>query len=224
MSETEVVHEGSAETHADWPKVLEWVEKQCQDSMKERYATAEILTKEAQVTLTVLLAGVGAAAAYGIKLFDATPAGPVVIASAVVCVYLVAVSMLLVVKCMMYQAYPAMYQEPENLMQREWGLSALREVELENVSKRIGDAKAINDHRASWLNGLRIAAILATVVFGATALTASVYGPRVAIAASQSAWKLKCAVAPGTIPPSPPVSASAAVTQQTTDINCQISN
>ena len=51
--------------HADWPKTLEWIEKQAQESMRARFATADLIAKEAQTTLTVLLAGIGAAAAYG---------------------------------------------------------------------------------------------------------------------------------------------------------------
>ena len=56
--------------HPDWPKTLEWIEKQAQESLKARFATADIVAKEAQTTLTVLLAGVGGSAAYAAKIFE----------------------------------------------------------------------------------------------------------------------------------------------------------
>lgn len=45
-----------------WPPIAEWIEKQGLDSLKARFATAEIIAKEVQTTLTVLLAGLGASA------------------------------------------------------------------------------------------------------------------------------------------------------------------
>lgn len=155
--------------HADWPKILEWVEKQGQESLKARFATAEIVAKEAQTTLTVLLAGVGGSAAYGAKIFDSGTPGPVETAAAVVCVYLVALAVVLVVTCMRFKSYPALYQDPENLMHPAYSIDEIREEEVKNIGARITEAAGINAKRASRLNRLRIAIALSPFLFAATA-------------------------------------------------------
>ena len=70
---------------SDWPKVLEWAEKHGTESIKTRFATAELIAKEAQTTLTVLLAGIGGSAAYASKLFEPGPASPLTVGFADCC-------------------------------------------------------------------------------------------------------------------------------------------
>jgi hypothetical protein len=53
-------------------ELLEWVEKQALENLRFRIQDAENLTKESNATLTLLLAGMGAGLAYGIKLLDTT--------------------------------------------------------------------------------------------------------------------------------------------------------
>ena len=159
--------------HADWPKMLEWIEKQAQESLKARFTTAEILAKEAQTTLTVLLAGVGASGAYATKIFESNPAGPIAIAFAIVCAYLASICVALVLICMKIKSYPALYQDPENLMHPTFSLDSVREQEVKNIGKRIAEAKALNDVRARWLNAFRVMAVCSPLVFIAAALAAS---------------------------------------------------
>lgn len=180
MNEGETACDGQVQAHMDWPKVLEWVEKQGQDNLKARFATADLLAKEAQNTLTVLLAAIGGSAVYALKIFDHAPASPLVAASAVVCVYLVALSLGLVMACMMFQPYPALHQDPVNLMQRQHGLTTLREAELLNLNARIQDATRINSRRVLRLNRIRIAAVLSPLVFGLAALLSPVAVQRAA--------------------------------------------
>ena len=158
-----------ATPHADWPKTLEWVEKQGIDSLKARFATAELIAKETQTTLTVLLAAIGGSAAYAAKLFDVGPSGPAEIAAAVVCIYLIVLTVVLVAACMTFKSYPALHQDPENLMHPEHSIDAIREEEIKNIGKRIADATSINALRAKWLNGLRIAAALSPFLFAIAA-------------------------------------------------------
>lgn len=157
---------------ADWPKVLEWIEKQGQDSLKARYATAELISKEAQTTLTVLLAGVGGTAAYAAKLFEPAPLAPVTIAAAATCAYLILLCVLLVSACMLFKSYPALYQDPRNLLQPQHSLDDLREAELHNLQDRISEAKSINAARARRLNAIRFAAAVSPLVFLIAALAA----------------------------------------------------
>ena len=155
--------------HTDWPKTLEWVEKQAQESLKARFATAEIVAKETQTTLTVLLAGIGGSAAYAAKLFEAGPSGPIEIAAAVVCIYFVALAVILVVVCMMFKSYPALYQNPENLMHPAHSIDEIREEEVKNLGVRIKEAAEINAKRAKHLNRLRISIALSPFLFAAAA-------------------------------------------------------
>jgi hypothetical protein len=155
--------------HSDWPKTLEWIEKQGQESLKSRFATAEILAKEAQTTLTVLLAAIGGSAAYGAKIFDAGASGPMEIAAAVTCAYLVALAVGLVAACMMFTSYPALHQDPANLMHPTFSIDEIREAELQNLGERIAEAAAINAKRAKRLNRIRIAAALSPLLFAAVA-------------------------------------------------------
>lgn len=184
--------------------MLEWIEKQAQESLKARFVTAELIAKEAQTTLTVLLAGVGGSAAYAAKILEPGSTSPVSIAAAIVCVYLVVLSIVLVVGCMTFQSYPALYQDPKNLMHPAYSLDEVREQEVNNVGERITEAKTINDTRASRLNRLRISAALSPVIFAAAAwLTPAAPTPnpgmtvvacKVEPAASSGASTLRCEI------------------------------
>lgn len=154
-----------ASPHADWPKVLEWIEKQAQESIKARFVTCELISKEAQTTLTVVLAGIGGTAAYAVKIFEPGQASSLTIAVAVMCAYFVVVALILVLSCMMFQSYPAQYQDPQNLMQPSYSLDELREAELRNIDERIAEAKVINDTRAGRLNKVRVAIAISLIFF-----------------------------------------------------------
>jgi hypothetical protein len=155
--------------HADWPKTLEWIEKQALESLKARFQTAELVSKETQTTLTVLLAAIGGSAAYAAKIFDASPAGPIETAAAVTCVYFVLLAVTLVARCMMFLSYPALYQDPMNLMHPSYSIDEIREAEIENLHGRIIEAAAINAKRAKWLNWFRIATALSPFIFAVVA-------------------------------------------------------
>ena len=74
---------------------------------------------------------------------------------------------------MRIKSYPALYQDPENLMHPKFSLDAVREEEVKNIGKRIAEAKTINDNRAQWLNAFRVMAVCSPLVFIAAALVAS---------------------------------------------------
>lgn len=154
--------------------MLEWIEKQAQESLKARFATSEILAKEAQTTLTVLLAGVGASGAYAAKIFEPGTHGPLAIASTIVCVYLTGVSAALVLTCMRIRGFPALYQDPKNLMHPDFSLDVVRELEVKNIGERIKEAKSLNEKRARLLNCFRVMAVCSPLVFAAAALVAPI--------------------------------------------------
>ena len=201
---------GLSPNHADWPKTLEWIEKQGQESLKSRFATADLLAKEAQTTLTVLLAGVGGSTAYAAKIFESASPGSIAIGAAAVCAYLVALSVLLVLLCMMFQSYPALSQDPRNLMHPTYSLDEIREEEVKNLDDRIADAKKINDTRASRLNRFRIAAALSPVVF----VVSAVLAPPAAAPKAEKA-RLTCLVAPA-------AAGASAASASTASLSCEM--
>lgn len=170
-------------------QLLDWVERQALDNIRARFATADLIAKEAQTTLTVLLAGVGATAAYAAKMFDAGPPPPLVLASAATCGYLSALSAILVIVCMRLQSYPSQYQEPRNLMV-DLPLEKIRELELINLDDRIKEATLLNSRRARYLNNVRLLAVFSIVVFIAVGVLAPRHqapsGPGVSIQCAPS--------------------------------------
>jgi hypothetical protein len=180
-----------ATPHADWPRTLEWIEKHAQESLKTRFQTAELLAKESQTTLTVLLAAIGASSAYAAKIFQPNEAGPIEIAAAVTCVYLVVLAVTLVAACMIFVSYPALHQDPKNLMHPTYSIDEIREAEINNLQERIAEAAVINKNRARRLNWLRIAAALSPFLF---ALVAALAPIKVPVAAEPS--KIACRVSP----------------------------
>lgn len=157
---------------ADRLEFLEWIEKQGLESIKSRFSTADVIAKEAQTTLTVLLAGVGGTAAYASKLFNPGPPEPLVVAAATTCGYLALLGAILVLACMMFRSYPAQFQEPGNLLIDGASLLQLREAELRNLDERIKEATVLNATRARHLNNIRLAAVFAIVIFVAVGAVA----------------------------------------------------
>jgi hypothetical protein len=70
---------------------------------------------------------------------------------------------------MMFASYPALHQEPANLMHPTRSMDEIREAELENLGARITEAASINAMRAKRLNRLRIAAALSPLIFAVVA-------------------------------------------------------
>lgn len=154
---------------SDWSRKIDWVERHAQENLKSRFATAELIARDAHTTLTALLAAVGGSAFYGVKIFVVGPTSRIAVAGAIVCCYFLLLCLVLVCKCMMFRSYPALYQEPRNILRRDLTLEEVREAELENLDERIQEARTLNDRRAEWLNGIRIATALGPIVFAAAA-------------------------------------------------------
>jgi hypothetical protein len=66
---------------------------------------------------------------------------------------------------MWFHHYPALYQNPQNLMNPNFSIDKIREAENKNIEARIKEAVAINAKRASLLNWLRIATALSPIFF-----------------------------------------------------------
>ena len=149
--------------------VLEWVEKAALENLKFHLQTVEVLSKEANTTLTILIAALSGAFAFALN------GGRFTAAAWILTVYLVALCMLLVTQCMMIREVPAPTNEPRNLNQEGYTLDALRRVELRNIQGRIDDVAHRNNITAYRLNCVRVGAILAPLVFTVGAFVVGAY-------------------------------------------------
>ena len=149
--------------------VLEWVEKAAIENLRYHLASTDTLAKEANLTLTILLAALSAAFSYVL-------ANPTLRAAAIVMtLYLFGLCLLLVSKCLMIEEVPSPTNEPRNLLQDGYELDALARAELKNIQVRIDQAALRNTNTALWLNRVRIGAVLTPVVFVVSAFAAAVY-------------------------------------------------
>ena len=108
--------------------LLDWTEKAAQENLKFHLQNADSLAKEANTTLTVLLAALGGVLAYALKLLDSGLISATLVSVAVLTLYLTALCSLLVFKCMKIAPIPAPTNEPKNLYQKDFALDRLREV------------------------------------------------------------------------------------------------
>ena len=141
----------------DQLKMLELAEKAGYDNLRDRRTTADVLAKEANAWLSLLILAAGGSFAYGVRILEPGATSPVVIGAAVASVWLVATSALTVWKCMMIRPLPALYNEPANIYQPDLPYTGrqMREFELKNIQQRIEDATRRNDSVARWLNIVR---------------------------------------------------------------------
>lgn len=146
------------------PDVLEWAEKSGIENLKMRIATADTIAKEAATTLTVLIAGLGGALAYGIKVVSPSP-DAIAYGAAFLCAYLIVLAVLLIRYCLLLSPIPALYNEPKNLTRPGLPLKTLRAMELKNIQARIERAVARNNRIGQQLNAVRLAAVLSPIVF-----------------------------------------------------------
>lgn len=145
--------------------LIEWAEKAALENLRFRLQNAETLAREASTTLTILLAGMGAATAYAIKGFEQTLPTSLTIGAAVLACWLMVVGALLIVFCILTTELPAPTNEPKNLFQKEYALDLLREVELRNIQSRIELLVQRNHRVAAWLDRTRILALLSPLIF-----------------------------------------------------------
>jgi hypothetical protein len=145
--------------------LLDWVEKAAVENFRIQHQTADILAKEAATTLTVLLAGLGAGTAYAIKAVSGEVSGPIAYGAVAFTIYLLALSMLLVLKCLMIQPIPSIFNEPKNLLNDLYSFSEIRKFELENMQDGIEAAGARNGRVARSLNRIRLAAVVSPTWF-----------------------------------------------------------
>lgn len=156
-------------------ELLDWAEKAGVENMRQQRTAADFMRKEGVTTLTILLAGATGALAYAVKGLDQhtvwLAAGALTMS-----LYLYALSAATVFLVMYIQGFPALYNEPVNLYQKQYSLEALREVELQNLQGRIDIAVKRNLCLQNRLNRIRVFAVCSPITFGAGVWAALYFG------------------------------------------------
>lgn len=150
-------------------EMLEWVEKQALENLRFHIQTAEQLAKDANATLTLLLAGVGGLVAYLVKLLESKAD---VIWLAAVGGFVMTLSVLaaaLIFYCLKTVPIDAPTNEPRNIFQPDFTLEAIREVELGNIQLRIDQVIKRNIRVATWLDHIRLLAVCSPISAAAVA-------------------------------------------------------
>lgn len=130
-------------------------------AMRDTYEAATIARREASATVTLFLAGAGGALAMAAR----TDTGvPMVVAALAVSLWLFALAAAVVLRCLGLEAYPAAYQEPQNLLNAPGALDQIRRAQLSLLQERLDEAKRINARRADALNVLRLVATFTPAV------------------------------------------------------------
>lgn len=150
--------------------VLEYAEKSGLENLKFRLQNAETLAKEANTTLTMLLAGIGGSMAYAVKGFEQATPSVLAIGAIFFAAFLMATAAVLVVFCILTTNLPAPTNEPKNLYQQDFTLDAIRAVELRNIDERIKQITARNHRVAAWLDRVRLLTISSPLVWLLSAL------------------------------------------------------
>ncbi|WP_115618020.1 hypothetical protein [Chromobacterium vaccinii] len=116
---------------------LDWVEKAGAENMKFHQQNMELISKQCDTTLTIILAGLGGAFAYIVKALDGGASDFVLYGVIAVAVLLTISGTILLIKCMMIDEFPAPTNEPNNLMIKGLDFDGIRKAELENLNIRI---------------------------------------------------------------------------------------
>ena len=146
-------------------KKIEWVEKQAAENLRFRLQNCEILAKEANSLLTILLTAIGAMVAYSIKTFPENSVPDLLLGAIITTIWLMLIAVILVVKCVVTSEITPTGNEPNNLLLDDYSLEEIRKFELDNVQESINKVSLRNKKTAYWLDLCRKAAIASPLLF-----------------------------------------------------------
>jgi hypothetical protein len=157
--------------HASWAERVKWAEEQGLKNLAEKFATADSMSKEAQTTLTYVMAGMGGTFAYVFPNLD-KPLTPVLWAALVLCGYFTLLGIALVVTTFFIKSFPSPYAEPNGLLARpDLSIEEVREGEVDNITDRITDSINWIDRKSKAVNLVR-GGLVASPLVGAIAIWA----------------------------------------------------
>jgi hypothetical protein len=164
---------GNACDDEDRKAFLDWVEEQAAENMRFHAESAAVISKEANSTLTVLLAGAGGASAYTVKLLDTHGADWLLAATVTFGVCLLLLCAYLILGCLKIDEMPTPTNEPANLYLPSYKLVNVREAEIENAQQRIRQIVERNNKTADRLNRIRLYAVTTPVISAVVAAVAA---------------------------------------------------
>lgn len=154
---------------SDW-NYAQWAEHRSDENLKHLLASGDMLLGQANTLLSLLLAGIGGALAYAMRLAEPVPASPAAWGAAAVATWLMVVAVVLIYRCIATRLTQVPYNEPRNMYKPALNLSAdeIRGFEMEGVQIRIDSTRARNSVVAFWLDACRYAAAATPMVFALT--------------------------------------------------------
>jgi hypothetical protein len=142
-------------------ELIDWLENTAIANLRSKHENADLIMREANTTLTIILSGIGVTTAYFANQWNINK--DIAIISLFVSFYLIVCALCLVRKCLYLKDFPALYNEYKNLNQPSIEFEKLRHQELANIQKRCEDADEIILDRSIWLNRIRISVALSPV-------------------------------------------------------------
>lgn len=121
--------------------------------------------KEAQTTLTYVLAGMGGTFVYILPGLE-RKLDTLLFGAIALCLYFVVLGIYLVQKTFLITDYPSPYQEAENLLERpDLSLDELRLGEILNMTERLEQSREWINKKAKAINRVRVALVLSPIPF-----------------------------------------------------------
>ncbi len=146
-------------------KLLDWAEKNALENLRFRLQNAETLAKDASSALTLALAAMGGALAYGVKGLEGGAVTPLIGGTLGSTAWLAVCATLIVFRCIQSRPLVPPTNEPNNIFQPEHSLDDLRRVELKNIQARIEQTTTRNQAVAFWLDRCRLMLAFTPAVF-----------------------------------------------------------
>ena len=148
-------------------ELIDWLENAAISNLRSKHENAELIMREANTTLTIILSATGVTIAYFANQWGSDKG--IASVALLVSVYLVICALFLVNKCLRFEDFPALYNEYNNLNQPSIKFEKLRHLELANIQIRSEEADKMIHDRSIWLNKIRIS-IAVSPVFAAVVL------------------------------------------------------
>lgn len=144
---------------------LKWVEDEARANAAFHVASADVLAKEANTTLNLMLAGASGSLAYMVTLAERGGWSWSAAGMGAVSAYLFMLSAILVFQCLRIRPIWPTANEPENLIKSDLALSDLITDQLASKQRCIIRNRDRNDEVGMWLNRCRVAVTVTPIVF-----------------------------------------------------------
>lgn len=151
--------------HATWPERLKWAEELGLKNLQEKFTTGDNMKKEAQATLTYVLAGIGGTFAFMAKGLDASLT-PFVFGNVVLCAWFTVLGLYLFLRTMWLDPFPAPFQDPQNvLLYPGLSIDTMRRLEIANIERRIVAAHEWIEKKSKAINRVRGLLLVSPIIF-----------------------------------------------------------